>query len=346
MKAYLTSVRTSSGLMMKISATGLGNPSKGDSSGRVASPKARARRASPRQVKALHHVASSVHTGSEAEKARSPGRQTVQLLIRRTSPKKKSKKKKKQPRMMRCLKRRRRNVRIQRKRVRLNRLPQQHTKLKELMSRALHTAQWSYQHIWLLEITNGALKALKTQMALMILDTGCTKAMCSRHAFYYVKHSLSNGQVTRVDLLPDPSTFNFANGQQALAREKCRIWFSYDPPLFADFSIIDEGKVPFLMALPQMKNLGVSLDLRGTPDEDHIPHSFPERTRSSSSSKSPRTSDTECQGYWRDSQSIGSTSTGEAPQTSGKESGCMFTLASRSGLWLIWLSSLSSLLAG
>ena len=53
-----------------------------------------------------------------------------------------------------------------------------------------------------------------------------------------------------------------------VSTEKCRIWFSYEPPLFtADFSIIDEGKVPFLMSLPPMKNLGVSLDLRGTPEE-------------------------------------------------------------------------------
>ena len=37
--------------------------------------------------------------------------------------------------------------------------------------------------------------------------------------------------------------------------------------MFTDFSIIDEGKVPFLMSLPQMKNLGVSLDLRGTPEK-------------------------------------------------------------------------------
>ena len=36
--------------------------------------------------------------------------------------------------------------------------------------------------------------------------------------------------------------------------------------MFTDFSIIDEGKVPFLMSLPQMKNLSVSLDLRGTPE--------------------------------------------------------------------------------
>ena len=96
----------------------------------------------------------------------------------------------------------------------------------------------------------------------MILDTGCTKAMCSRHAYLLMRQGLSEDQV---ELLPGPSAFNFANGQRALASEKCRIWFSYEPPLFTDFSIIDKGKVPFLMSLPQMKDLGVSLDLRGSP---------------------------------------------------------------------------------
>ena len=33
-----------------------------------------------------------------------------------------------------------------------------------------------------------------------------------------------------------------------------------------NFSIIDEGKVPFLMSLLQMHNVGVSLDLRGSPE--------------------------------------------------------------------------------
>ena len=69
----------------------------------------------------------------------------------------------------------------------------------------------------------------------MILDTGCTKAMCSRHAYLLMRQGLSEGQV---QLLPDS-----------------------EPPLFTDFSIFDEVKVPFLMSLPQTKNLGVSLDL-------------------------------------------------------------------------------------
>ena len=121
----------------------------------------------------------------------------------------------------------------------------------------------SYDHEWCLKGTKGIQEEVEDGTS-MILDTGCTKAMCSRHAYLLMRQGLSED---RVELLPDSSTFNFANGQKALAREKCRIWFSYEPPLFTDFSIIDEGKVPFLMSLPQMKNLGVSLDLRGTPEK-------------------------------------------------------------------------------
>ena len=52
----------------------------------------------------------------------------------------------------------------------------------------------------------------------MILDTGCTKAMKNRKVFHRAKAGL-HGQ--NIEILPDASTFNFANGQQALAKEKC-----------------------------------------------------------------------------------------------------------------------------
>ena len=104
---------------------------------------------------------------------------------------------------------------------------------------------------WCLKGAKGVQKEVEDGTS-MILDTGCTKAMCSRHAYLLTREGRSEGQV---EPLPDSSTFNFANGLKALAREKCRIWFSYKPPLFTDFSFIDEGKVPFLMSLPQMKNL-------------------------------------------------------------------------------------------
>ena len=80
----------------------------------------------------------------------------------------------------------------------------------------------SYDQDWCLKGTKGVQEEVEDGTS-MILDTGCTKAMCSRHAYLLMRQGLSED---RVELLPDSSTFNFANGQKALAREKCRIWFS------------------------------------------------------------------------------------------------------------------------
>ena len=83
---------------------------------------------------------------------------------------------------------------------------------------ALLTAQYSFHHPWLLQVKIGALKKALTEGydgTVMILDTGCAKAMCSRYAFQHMNQVLSDDQV---ELLPDASTFNFANGQQALAK--------------------------------------------------------------------------------------------------------------------------------
>ena len=46
--------------------------------------------------------------------------------------------------------------------------------------------------------------------------------MCSHYAYHHRKIDLSDDQV---ELLPDANAFNFADGKQALAREKGRIWF-------------------------------------------------------------------------------------------------------------------------
>ena len=53
-----------------------------------------------------------------------------------------------------------------------------------------------------------------------ILDTGRTKAMRSRTALQKMKAGLHS---RNIETLPDVTTFNFANGGQALAKEKCRM---------------------------------------------------------------------------------------------------------------------------
>ena len=67
--------------------------------------------------------------------------------------------------------------------------------------------------------------------------------MCSRHAYLLMRQALSKGQV---ELLPDSSTFNFANCQKVLASEKCRVWFSYEPPSFRQAHCFMQGLLHFL----------------------------------------------------------------------------------------------------
>ena len=213
---------------------------------------------------------SSGRTAREEEKARSLEREAVHLRARRISPSKKLREEEIEDDALLTDKRKRK------------RRPQAKKKGKaQPTGSAAHEADtavdddgFAYSAIsfpydmissnkaWCLKGAKGVQEEVEDGTS-MILDTGCTKATCNRHAYLLMREGLFEGQV---ELLPDSSTFNFANGQKALAREKRRIWFSYEPPLFTDFSIIDEGKVPFLMSLPQIKNLGVSLDQRGTPE--------------------------------------------------------------------------------
>ena len=77
----------------------------------------------------------------------------------------------------------------------------------------------------------------------MILYTGCTKAMCSHSGFHHMKQGFSDDQV---ELLLDASTFNFAIGQQALARETRRIWFLRSHLCSQTSPLLMKARSPFL----------------------------------------------------------------------------------------------------
>ena len=62
------------------------------------------------------------------------------------------------------------------------------------------------------------------------------------------------------------SQFSFANSQQAKCKEKIVIYM-YDKDYAeqaTEFDIVEQGNVPFLMSLPQMRNLRFRLDLSPT----------------------------------------------------------------------------------
>ena len=105
-----------------------------------------------------------------------------------------------------------------------------------------------------------------------ILDLGCTRAMGSRRAVEafcrYVDSHPNSG--LWYEIQPTSSRFFFANSQQSKCTEKLVI-FMYDHgwnTQFTEFVIVEEGDVPLLMSLPQMRNLGFQFEL--TPEKAYL----------------------------------------------------------------------------
>ena len=101
----------------------------------------------------------------------------------------------------------------------------------------------------------------------VILDLGCTKPMGSRHAVNaFMKAAPSYGM--ECQLIPSTTNFTFANGETAHATQACRVRFPTEPPTWTDFDIVEQGHVPILMSLGQMKNLWFTLEL--TPETTYL----------------------------------------------------------------------------
>ena len=102
-----------------------------------------------------------------------------------------------------------------------------------------------------------------------ILDLACTRAMGSRKAVDAFCRYVGPHPKSRLwyEIQPTSSRFFFANSQQSICTEKIVI-FMYDHgwnSQFTEFDIVEEGDVPWLMSLPQMRNLGFQFEL--TPDK-------------------------------------------------------------------------------
>ena len=98
-----------------------------------------------------------------------------------------------------------------------------------------------------------------------ILDLGCTRAMGSRRAVEafcrYVDSHPNSG--LWYEIQPTSSRFFFANSQQSKCTEKLVI-FMHDNrwnTQSTEFDIVEEGDVPLLLSLPQMRNLGFQIEL-------------------------------------------------------------------------------------
>ena len=104
----------------------------------------------------------------------------------------------------------------------------------------------------------------QTPPTVAILDLGCTRDMGSRNAVnafcdYVDKHDCG----LWYEIEETSSGFFFANSQQTKCTEKLVIHI-YDKAWnvhTTEFDILEEGNVPLLMSLPQMRNLAFQFGL-------------------------------------------------------------------------------------
>ena len=106
----------------------------------------------------------------------------------------------------------------------------------------------------------------------MVLDLGCTRAMTSWRAakdlMEFCDQNPDCGLWYRLD--QTTSQFTFANSESASCKQKI-VFCMYDVDYAVqstEFDIVEQGEVPTLVSLPQMRNLRVQFDLH--PDKAYL----------------------------------------------------------------------------
>ena len=109
----------------------------------------------------------------------------------------------------------------------------------------------------------------------VIIDSGCTRAMGSRTAVMrLVKACKRHYNASKIDFSFEPSSsrFSFANGEQSNVREKLVIYFQNDQSptgwITTAIDILDQGDVPILFSVEQLRNLRMSIE--HTPVGDYL----------------------------------------------------------------------------
>ena len=127
-------------------------------------------------------------------------------------------------------------------------------------------------HTFLMQYQSGASSSweaidIKQNPTFVVLDLGCTRAMGSRHAVTAFIQMCGQFGIT-YQFFPSDAHFSFANSQTAIVKEKIRIYLPTKPPCWTEFDILEQGHVPILFSLPQMKNLYFNIEL--TPEVSYL----------------------------------------------------------------------------
>ena len=116
---------------------------------------------------------------------------------------------------------------------------------------------------------------LRNNPSFVILDSGCTKAMGSRYAVNRLIRACKDSPEYRsIDFSFEPchSTFSFANSETSVVRERLHIHIRSELSptgwIETTVDVLDQGRVPILFSIEQMRNLRFTLE--HTPMGDFI----------------------------------------------------------------------------
>ena len=104
----------------------------------------------------------------------------------------------------------------------------------------------------------------------VIIDSGCTRAMGSRpRIMAFVAECRRNAKCKLwFEFKPCYAQFSFANSQKSRVYERLVIHFPTEPPCSTEIEILEEGCVPILLSLEQMRNLYMKFE--HTPECDYL----------------------------------------------------------------------------
>ena len=102
----------------------------------------------------------------------------------------------------------------------------------------------------------------------VILDSGCTRAMGSRYAVNRLIKAVERYAPGKIEFTFEPSNtkFSFADSETALIKERVTLWFNTTPRRYTTIEVLDQGKVPILFSIEQMRNLRMTLECSPTAD--------------------------------------------------------------------------------
>ena len=102
-----------------------------------------------------------------------------------------------------------------------------------------------------------------------ILDNGCTRSMGSWHAIQRFTQAIKPMKdIISYQYIPAETKFTFANGETARVNWTLHLRYHTTPPCSTNIDVLEQGTVPILLSISQMRNLYMTIE--HTPQCDKI----------------------------------------------------------------------------